>query len=95
MSNSQAQKQFREAGVVGVILQVLDIHSNDASATKSAVSAIWALAQDDENRCLFVEAGAVEKVITTMNKHLENDEIVEVCTNTLNVLNKDMVVNNE
>ena len=95
MSNSDAQKKLREAGVVDVILKVLDIHIEDADSSKSAIVAIGALAKDDINRELLIEAGVIEKVIATLNKYIENNEIVNACVDTLNALNVELVADDE
>ena len=88
---SEAQKKLREAGIVDIILQMLDIHGDNVVACKSAIAAIAALAKDDINRELLIDSGIIERVVETMTKHIENSEIINACFNALKEMNVELV----
>jgi hypothetical protein len=81
-----SQQAFRDAGVISTILDILDIHKKDANVLKSALPAVEALANDPTNRRLFVEAGAVDKIINLISNWVDNEEITNACVNTLTSL---------
>jgi len=93
MSNTEAQRQFREAGGVDTILNVLSIHQENAVLVKSAVNAIYALAQDETNRELFIEAGAIEKINEISYKHVGDEEVLRVCLNAMLALDPNTISN--
>ena len=91
MSNTEAQRQFRDAGVVDTVLNVLSIHQESAVLVKSAVNAIYALAQDETNRELFIEAGAIEKINEISYKHVGDEEVLRACLNAMLALDREVL----
>jgi len=86
MSRNEMQEQFRNAGVVGVMLEVIDAHPNEVELLAKALKAIWSLAQDEITREEFVTAGACEKIVAVCQPHFENDELLEEYIRTTFVL---------
>lgn len=80
------QEQFRNAGVVGVMLQVIDSHPNEVALLTTILKTIWSLAQDEITREEFVTAGACEKIVAVCQPHFENDELLEEYVRTTFVL---------
>lgn len=87
------QRHLRETGVIGVIINVLDIHKDNAAVVINAVEAIGALAMDNINRGLLVDEGAQAKITNLMCQYSENDDVMYSCINALVALSqKDDVV---
>lgn len=83
MSTVDAQTAFREAGVFAVVLNVLNIHSKDATVCMSALRAIEALANDDTNRELLISEGACETIIQLFHHHQKNLDLIKQCNKTI------------
>ena len=91
MSNTEAQRELRDAGVVDTVLNVLSIHQENAEVVKSAVNVISALAQDDTNRELLIEAGALEKINEISYKHTGSAEVLRACLNAMIALDREVL----
>ena len=87
------QRHLREAGVIGVVVQVLDIHKDNAEVLIRGVEAVGALAMDNINRGLLIDEGAQAKILDLMCQYSTNDDVMYSCINALVALSqKDAVV---
>jgi hypothetical protein len=87
------QKHLREAGAIGLIVQVLDIHKDNAEVLIHGVEAVGALAMDKINRGLLVDEAAQSKIMDLMCQYSTNDDVMYSCINALVALSqKDAVV---
>jgi len=77
---------MRNCGAELVVLEVFNAHPMSQELIKKAGEALAGLAQDDQMRENMISAGAVEKIVDAIERHLETQDVVEELCDTLCIL---------